>query len=206
MTLQVTERQTTTQWYELSGELEARELFPNLLPNSKSVKEVEEDIKTEAEEVEGKYDGCPQEDDAMEDENAEFTSTAVAEFNPEALAAAKNRLTALKDGETLLRQNFEEAEEEVLEEAGKVLGVAVPWDPVEAAQIAAYVAAEEQRRKEEELQNELRAKGRAEVLEKARALFKAGNSHVAVRAMFPLFTNEIAMLVGAMRKEGVKIA
>jgi hypothetical protein len=45
MTLQVTERQSVEQWYELSGAVEAKELFPTLLPNSESLKEVE-DIQT----------------------------------------------------------------------------------------------------------------------------------------------------------------
>ena len=48
MTLQVTERQSVEQWYELSGAVEAKELFPTLLPNSESLKEVE-DIQTEPE-------------------------------------------------------------------------------------------------------------------------------------------------------------
>ena len=97
MTLQVTERQSVEQWYELSGAVEAKELFPTLLPNSESLKEVE-DIQTEPEVSEGDTDGCPQPDEEMENEIAEFTDSALSEFHDEALTAAKNLLTALKAG------------------------------------------------------------------------------------------------------------
>jgi hypothetical protein len=144
MGLEVTERQTMQQWYELSGDLKARELFPQLLPTSESVKdarEVDEEIRTEPEEKAGPYDGFSQPLDAMQDEVDEFTKAAIAEFHDEALTAAKALLTALKAGSTLLHKDFEEVEEEILEEAAKELGVAIPWDPVEAAQIAAAEAA-----------------------------------------------------------------
>jgi hypothetical protein len=70
MTLHVTERQQTEFWYRLSGHLAASELFPRLLPNSESRKEVE-GIETEHETDVGRYDEspCP---DAMEDEVVEF--------------------------------------------------------------------------------------------------------------------------------------
>jgi hypothetical protein len=206
MSLQVIERQTTTTWYELNGELEASELFPTLLPNSESVKEIEEDIETEPEEREGKYDGCPQDDSEMEDEIDEFTKSALSEFHDEAIVAAKALLMGLKAGQTLLCREFEEAEETVLEEAAKELGMAIPWDPAEAAQIAADQAAEEARAKQRREQEEQRKKDVAEVLQKARELFKAGNSHSAVSTKFPSFSNEISKLVGELRKEGVRIS
>jgi hypothetical protein len=206
MSLQVTERQQVEQWYELSGYIEACEVFPRLLPNSESVAEVEDDIESEHEFKEGRYDGCPQEDDAMEGEIDDFTKSAISEFHDEALTAAKNMLTALKAGETLLHKTFQDEEEAVLEEAAKALGIAVPWDPAEAAQIAADEAARQVRLQQERELAELRAKKTAEVLENARQLFKTGNSHAAVRAMFPAFETAIASLVGAMRKEGVQIA
>jgi hypothetical protein len=218
MALEVYERQQTEQWYVLSGYIEAREVFPTLLPNSESVVEIEDDegeIETEHEFNEGGYDGCPQELEQMEDEVAEFTKSALMEFHDEALAAAKAMLTALKAGETLLRANFDEdgREEVILEEAATALGVVVPWDPVEAAEIAAaevaHQAALQRQREQAELdaiQAELRAKETAEVLEKARELFKAGNSHAAVRAAFPQFATQIASLVGELRKQGMQIA
>jgi hypothetical protein len=215
MSLHVTERQATEQWYELDGELSARELFPNLLAKSESVKEIEESIQSEHEEVEGKYDGCPQEDDSMQDEIDEFIESARAEFHGEALDAAKAVLLALKPGETLLREHFDEegTEEIILEEAAKALGVVIPWDPVEAAEIAAaavaHQAALQRRREQAELEAkeaEVRKKETTEVLEKARELFKAGNSHAAVKAMFPKFATAIAVLVGELRKQGVQIA
>jgi hypothetical protein len=206
MSLQVTERQQVEQWYELNGYIEACEVFPRLLPNSESVAEIEEDIESEHEFNEGRYDGCPQEDESMEDEVAEFTKSAISEFHDEALTAAKNILTALKVGQTLLHGDFEDEEESIVEEAAKALGVAVPWDPAEAAQIAADEAARQVRLQQERELAELRAKKTAEVLENARQLFKTGNSHAAVRTMFPAFETAIASLVGAMRKEGVQIA
>jgi hypothetical protein len=208
MTLHVTERQTTEQWYELSGCIEARELFPTLLPNSESVKEIEdEDIETEHEFEEGRYDGCPQGPEEMQDEVDEFTKSALAEFHDEALAAAKAVLTAaLQAGQTLLLKNFDEDEEVILEEAAKALDVAIPWDPAEAAQMAADKAASEAQAQRAREQEELRKKETAGVLEKARQLFKDGNSHAAVRAMFPAFTTAIGDLVGALRKEGLQIA
>jgi hypothetical protein len=141
MSLQVIERQSTTQWYELCGHLEASELFPRLLPNSESIKEMDEEIETEPEVVEGRYDGCLQDDCEMEDEIAEFTKSALSEFHDEALAAAKATLTALQAGQTLLQRGFQDEEEVVLEEAAKALCIAIPWDPVEAAQIATEQAA-----------------------------------------------------------------
>jgi hypothetical protein len=215
MSLQVIERQTTTQWYELSGDLEARELFPRLLPNSKSVTEnaSEPEIKTEPEEVEGGYDGFPQDDAEMEGEIAEFTKSALAEFHDEALAAAKATLTALQGGQTLLHEDFEDEEEVVLGEAAKALGIAIPWDPAEAAQMAAAQAAAEVRHQqwleEEKLRQaaeELSRKATEQVLEQATQLFKAGTSHAAVRARFPNFANEIGGLVGRLRSQGVRIA
>lgn len=59
-----------------------------------------------------------------------------SEFHDEALAAAKATLTALQAGQTLLQEDFRDEEKVVLEEAAKALGIAVPWDPAEAAQIA----------------------------------------------------------------------
>ena len=205
MTLQVTERQSVEQWYELSGAVEAKELFPTLLPNSESLKELE-DIQTEPEVSEGRYDGCPQPDEEMENEIAEFTDSALSEFHDEALTAAKNLLTALKAGQTLLHGDFEEQEEEILEEAATALGIALPWDPVEAARIAAEEAASQVRLQQERALAEPRATKTSEVLENARQLFKTGNSHAAVRALFPEFTTAIATLVGVLRKEGVQIA
>ncbi len=206
MPLEVIERQTTETWYALTGDLAARDVFPRLLPNSESIKEVEEDITTESEFDDGKYDGYPQDDGEMEEEIDEFTQSAISEFHDEALTAAKTTLTALNAGKTLLHKDYEHEEEDILEEAAKALGIAVPWDPAEAAQIAAEEAAGEARLKREREQQELRTKEAAEVLEKARHLFTAGNSHAVVRAMFPNFTTEIANLVGALRREGVTIA
>jgi hypothetical protein len=88
MPLQVIERQTTKTWYELAESLTSRAVSEASL-NSKSVKEIEEEIKTERETREGKYDGCLQEDDALEEEIAEFTDSALAEFQEEVLTAAK---------------------------------------------------------------------------------------------------------------------
>lgn len=143
MSLQVTERQTVEQWYELSGNLEARELFPTLLPNSQTAKEIDEEepIETEREGEAGRYDGYPQEDDEMEGEIAEFTESALSEFHDEALTAAKARLAALKPEQTLLCGDFEDVELVILEEAAEAMGVAIPWDPAEAAEIAADKAA-----------------------------------------------------------------
>jgi hypothetical protein len=205
MSVQVIERQTTETWYELTGDLAARDVFPRLLPNSEAIKEVE-DIRTDPEAKDGRYDGCPQEDEAMAEEIDEFTETAISEFHDEALTAAKNILTALKVGQKLLHGDFEDEEESIVEEAAKALGIAVPWDPVEAAQIAADEAARQVQLQQERELAELRAKKTAEVLENARQLFKTGNSHATVRAMFPAFETAIASLVGEMRKEGVQIA
>lgn len=202
MPLSVTERQTTKTWYELNGDLEARELFPNLLPNSDSVIEMEEEMSTEPEEDDGRYDGCPASDDEMETEIDKFTNSALAEFHPEALAAAKAKLTALKPGQTLLRGDFEDAEQTILDEAAKELGIPDPWDLAEAAQIAEEEARRKQRREEEER----RQKETPEVLEKARSLFNAGKSHTAVREMFPNHKGAIANLVGELRSQGVHIA
>jgi hypothetical protein len=208
MALQVIERQTTEQWYELSGTLAASEIFPNLLSKSESIwdtAEQDEEIKTEREQVEGKYDGCPQEDDAMEDEIAEFTKSAIAEFHDEALNAATAMLTALKPGDTLLQRDFEDTEMEILEEAAKALGIAVPFDPVEAAQMVAEQAAQEARLQQHREQEVLRAKQTAEVVERARLLFQQGNSHTVVRARFPEFASAIATLVGELRRQGVQV-
>jgi len=205
MSLSVTERQITETWYELGGDLEARELFPNLLPNSESVKEVEENISTEHEEGEGKYDGFPSELDEMPDEIEEFTESAIAEFHDEVMTAAKARLTALQSGQTLLRGDFEDAEEAILNEAAKELGIPDPWDPVETAQIAAYEAAEEARQKQMREEEEQRKKEAAEVLEKARTLFQAGTSHATVRGMFPTHEGRIGQLVGDLRRQGVHV-
>jgi hypothetical protein len=145
MSLQVTERQQVEQWYELSGYIKACEVFPKLLPNSESVAEVEDDIESEHEFNEGRYDGCPQGPEAMQDEFDKFTKSALSEFHDEALTAAKDLLMALKATETLLHKDFEDKEEEILEEAAKALGIALPWDPAEAAQIAAAQIAQHAR-------------------------------------------------------------
>jgi hypothetical protein len=206
MALHVTERQTTDTWYELTGDLEACELFPTLLRDSESAKEVENEINSEHDTADGRYDGYPA-PEAMEDEVAEFTKAAIAELHDEALAAAKTTLTtALKAGETLLHKNFEDEEEGVLEEAAEVLGVAIPWDPVEAAQVAAEQAVRQAEMQQDHERQALRAKETAEALENARQLFKTGNSHAVVRAKLPKFTTEIASLVGELRKQGVQIA
>jgi hypothetical protein len=144
MPLEVIERQTTEQWYELSGDLAASEIFPRLLPKSESTWDARDgEIETEHEQVDGPYDGCPQPDTEMKKEIAEFTKSAIAEFHDEALTAAKTMLTALKAGQTVLRGDFRELEKNIMEKAAKELGVAVPWDPVEAAQKAAQIAAEQ---------------------------------------------------------------
>src|SRR5579862_4264433 len=109
MSLHVVERQMTETWYELYGELKASDLFPRLLPNTDSTKEVEDEIKTEGEFKEGRYDGCPQEEDEMEEEIAEFTESALVAFHDEAIVAAKALLKALKAGQTLLCREFEDA-------------------------------------------------------------------------------------------------
>ena len=140
MSLQVIERQETKTWYELHGRLEACELLPNLLPDSKAIKETSGEIETEPEVDDGRYDGFVQDEDVMENEISEFTEDAISEFHDEALAAAKAKLAALKPGETLLHEKFEAEEEPILEEAAKALGIAVPWDPAEAEQIAAAEA------------------------------------------------------------------
>lgn len=202
MALEVVERQITETWYELCGDLEACEIFPTLLSDSESRKEVEENISTEHERGEGEYDGCPGQEDEMPDEIDEFTESAIAEFRDEALAAAKTKLTALKPGQTLLRCDFEDAEQTILDEAAKELGITDPWDKAEAAQLAEEEARRQQMREEEER----RQKETPEVLEKARSLFNAGNSHTAVRGMFPNHKESIAKLVGEMRSQGVHIA
>ena len=202
MSFEVIERQVTETWYELQGSIEARELFPTLLPNSESVMEIEDGITTEHEVAEGKYDGCPADECEMEDEVAERKESAIVRFAPEALVAAKAWLMALKPGDTLLRADLEEAEETAFEEAAKELGITIPWDPAEAAQLAEQEARWKRMREEEEQ----RTREAPEVLEKARALFKAGSSHTAVRGMFPNHAGQIAKLVGEMRSQGVHIA
>jgi len=202
MPLEVVQRQVTETWYELGGSIEARELFPTLLPNSESVMEIEGDITTEHEVAEGKYDGSPADEAEMEDEIAEVTESAKERFAPEALTAAKAKLMELKPEATLLHSDLEEAEETAYEEAAKELGITIPWDSAEAAQIAEEEARRQQRHEEEER----RKKETPEVLEKARSLFNAGNSHTAVRRMFPNHKDSIAKLVGEMRSQGVHIA
>jgi hypothetical protein len=129
MSLRVTERQKLETWYELSGDIEARDLFPTLLPTSNSLVEADE-IETEHDIGAGRYDGFDQPDYEMRQEIAEFTESALVEFHSEALAAAKAALKALTAGETLLHKNFKDQEVSVLEEAAKALGVVICWDPV----------------------------------------------------------------------------
>lgn len=206
MPLGVTQCSTKETWYQLWGELEACELFPKLLSSSDSWKEMEEAIETEHEIDAGPYDGCPAEKCRMENEIAKFTESAIAEFRNEALAAAKAKLTGLEAGQTLLRHDFTAVEQTIVEAAAKELGITVPWDPAEAAQMAAAEAAKESERRMREEEEEQLKKETAEVLEKARSLFMGGNSHSAVRNVFPQFSGQIANLVGAMRSQGVHIA
>lgn len=205
MALSVTERQKTERWYELYGHLEARELFPKLLPNSDSVMEMDEEISTEPELVESGYDGCPAEHRRMANEVAKFNESAIAKFRDEALPAANAMLTGLAAGQTLLRRDFKEIEKTFLEEAAKELAISIPWDAAEAAQMAADEAAKEAFRKRMLEEDERRKQEIAEVLEKARSLFMAGNSHTAVRGMFPNYAGQIGGLVGELRRQGVQI-
>lgn len=214
MALCVIERQQKETWYELHGELKANELFPALLPNSQSNKKPEDDIRTESDFEPGRYDGqkCP-DAEARGDVEAkidQFNKLAMAEFHDEALAAAKAKLTALNPGETLLQRDFlEEGDYDVLEEAAKELGISIPWDPAEAAQIEAKWAAEEtarfQREKEQREQLAAFCSALPEPLQKVAELLKTGNSHSAVRAMFPDLEGKISGLVGELRKRGVQI-
>jgi hypothetical protein len=135
MSLCVTERQQTEQWYELSGCLEASELFPKLLAGSNDVLEVEDVIETPHDTDSGRYDGFEQDQCEMEDEVAEFTQTAIAQFHDSALAAAKALLAT--PGQTLVHRDFEEIEEKVLEEAAMSLGIAIPWFTEATPQTAA---------------------------------------------------------------------
>ena len=127
MALTVNEFQTKTTRYELSGDLEARELFPVLLPNSQAFKAIDEDepiVEEEGGDSEdwGPVPGVPR---AMRADVAEFTKSALAEFHDEALAAAK---AVLQAGQALLRKNFKEEEVVVLQEAAEALGVTILWD------------------------------------------------------------------------------
>jgi hypothetical protein len=206
MPLDVTECQVSKTWYQLTGDLSASELYPKLLPNSQSVVEIDDPIETEPEEQDGQYDGASADDGEMENEIAEFTKAAIAEFHDEALAAAKTTLTSLKPSQTLLHADFESEEEEILEEAANVLGTAVPWDPIEAAQDAVRRAENELRELQRKRAEELTNQQIAEVLQKAEPLLRAGNSHATVRAMFPPeFSGKIANLVGELRSQGVRI-
>ena len=205
MPLNVTQCSTKETWYQLGGELEACELFPKLLSNSNSWKEMEEVIDTKHEIDDGPYDGCPAEKCRMANEIAMFTESAIAEFRGEALAAAKAILTALKAGQTLLRRDFKEIEKTLLEEAAKELAISVPWDAAEAAQLAAEETEKEARSKRWLEEEERRKQQTAEVLNKARALFEAGDSHTAVRALFPNYAGQIGNLVGDLRWQGQNI-
>lgn len=125
--------QVVRQWVEVLGEVEASELFPALLPNSKSVYEVE--IDTEDDPTPGKYDGFDQDVPDEIQEQAELE--AEQEFHGEALEAAKSFLQGMAPAISILREDFEEREQEVLEEAAKLLGIDMPWDAAEAARVQA---------------------------------------------------------------------
>jgi hypothetical protein len=85
------------------------------------------------------------------------------------------------------------------------MGIAAPWDPVEAAEMAAAQAAEEARLQREREEEEQRKKAIAEALEKARDLLLMGKSTAFVSAMFPNFQGQIGNLVGELRSQGVQI-
>jgi hypothetical protein len=137
MSLYATERQMERQWLEVGGGVGASELFPTLLLNSKSVHEV--DISTEeedgTEESEGRYDGYSQH--VPEDIQEQAELDAEQEFHGEALEAAKSFLQGIAPATSILREDFEEREQKVLEEAAKLLGIDVPWDAEEAARVQA---------------------------------------------------------------------
>jgi len=114
--------QVSKTWDEVDGTLEAAELFPNLLPDSKSELEacelVEDEDELRTEESEGPYDGCPQDvDDEIE---AALTEKAEAEFRSEAFEAAK---TYLRTHSTIFHKNLEDREIIILEAAAAELGI-----------------------------------------------------------------------------------
>lgn len=131
MSLHATEVQR--QWLEVLGDVEASELFPTLLSGSKSIHEVE--IDTEDEATPGKYDGFEQ--DVPKEIREQAESDAEVKFHGEAMEAAKSFLQGIAPAESILREDFEEREQKVLEEAAKLLGIEVPWDATEAARVQA---------------------------------------------------------------------
>src|SRR6267154_16524 len=165
MSLHATERQIERQWLEIGGTVEASEIYPTLLSKSESEYEVEISTEDEADEEEGRYDGCPQDVPGEIEEQAELE--AEQEFHHEALEAAKSFLRGIAPATSILREDFEEREQKVLEEAAKLSGIDVPWDAAEAASIQA---------EEEARIHKLEAEKKvaAEYLETANAMIAAG--------------------------------
>jgi hypothetical protein len=135
MSLYATEVQMVRQWLDIGGAVEASELYPTLLSKSESEYEVEIDTEEGTEEEPGKYDGCSQDVPGEIQEEAELE--AEQEFHGEALEAARSFLHGIAPATSILREDFEEREQKVLEEAARLLGVEVPWDVAEAARIQA---------------------------------------------------------------------
>lgn len=163
MSLRATEVQR--QWLEILGDVGASEIFPRLLSDSESIYEVE--ISTEDEAMPGRYDGFDQ--DVPEEIQEQAESEAEAEFHDEALQAAKSFLQGIAPAESILREDFEERERKVLEEAAKLLGVEVPWDAAEAASIQA-----EEQARIRKLEDDKKAA--AEYLETVNATIAAGGT------------------------------
>jgi hypothetical protein len=216
--LRAIERQVTTTWIEVDGEVTAAELFPNLLPESESF--IEYESNTEEESDDGRYDGCPQ--DVPEGCEEEATAQAEEEFHAEALAAARKYLQAHS---SILRKSLEDREVKLLEAAAADLGISVPWDVAEAAQIAADQAALEARKRAYEAQQQVfkqlllqfREKHGIDapcndcntellvILDQAADLLRTGNAVQTVQNLFPKYKGQIANLVGPLRKRGVVI-
>jgi hypothetical protein len=174
MSLYATE--VVRQWLDIGGTVEASELFPTLLSKSESEYEVE--ISTEDDATPGKYDGCEQDVPGEIQEQAELE--AEQEFHGEALEAAKSFLQGVAPATSILRGDFDEREQKVLEEAAKLLGVEVPWDAAEAASIQAE---EEARIRKLEAEKKVAA----EYLETANAMIAAGG----ILPAFPTLTWEL---------------
>ncbi len=215
------------QWLDVTGGVEASELFPALLSKSESIYEVE--ISTEDDARPGKYDGYEQ--DVPEEIKEQAELEAEQEFHHEALEAAKSFLRGIAPATSILREDFEEREQKVLEEAAKLSGIDVPWDAAEAASIQAE---EEARIRKLEAEKKVAA----EYLETASAMIasggilpafpreltynfrlrqqidnivtgemekqlRSGKPRNEVAAHFPGFGGQLGNLVGKLRAQGV---
>src|SRR5260370_4395019 len=162
------------QWLDVTGGVEASELFPALLSKSESIYEVE--ISTEDDARPGKYDGYEQ--DVPEEIKEQAELEAEQEFHHEALDAAKSFLRGIAPATSILREDFEEREQKELEEAAKLSGIDVPWDVAESASIQAE---EEARIRKLEAEKKVGA----EDLEQANAMIPWGGSLPAYPHLSP---------------------